>query len=137
MLLGPVHKEEVWTRSSQQEPARSNSHTSMTTSRHKQPFHNRSFCELSSGDDRPRAFLETNAVENPAELFNFGCNCVVLFYDRRARALDNVSPLFIFMLHKPSEIRTEHCTYFRARHFEALSNARARHDPLNVGSHLG
>jgi hypothetical protein len=60
-----------------------------------------------------------------------------LLYHRRARALDNISPLFIFMLHEPSEIRTEHCTYFRARHFEALSNARARHDPLNVSSHFG
>jgi hypothetical protein len=39
-------------------------------------------------------------VENPAELLKFGCNCVVLFYDFRARTLDNVSPLFTFMLHE-------------------------------------
>ena len=107
------------------------------TIRHKQPFHSRSFFELSSGDDRPREFLETNAVENPAELFKFGCNCVVLFYDRGARALDNISPLFIFVLHESPEIRTEHCTGFRACHFEALSYARARHHPLNVSSHFG
>ncbi len=30
----------------------------------KRKFHNHPFCELSSGDDRPRAFLETKAVEN-------------------------------------------------------------------------
>jgi len=30
MLVGPVHQEQVWTRSSQREPARSNIHTSTT-----------------------------------------------------------------------------------------------------------
>jgi hypothetical protein len=30
MLVGPVHQEEVWTRSSQRVPARSNIHTSTT-----------------------------------------------------------------------------------------------------------
>ena len=34
MLVGPVHQEEVWTRSSQREPARSNIHTSTTALRH-------------------------------------------------------------------------------------------------------
>src|SRR5258708_4092130 len=40
-----AHQEEVWTRSSQQEPARSNIHTSTTASRHKRPFHNHAFHE--------------------------------------------------------------------------------------------
>src|SRR5882757_6865353 len=34
MLVGPVHQEEVWTRSSQREPARSNIHASTTALRH-------------------------------------------------------------------------------------------------------
>jgi len=33
MLVGPVHQEEVWSRSSQREPARSNIHTSLTALR--------------------------------------------------------------------------------------------------------
>ena len=40
MLVGPVHQEEVWTRSSQREPARSNIHTSTTALRQEQSFHN-------------------------------------------------------------------------------------------------
>jgi hypothetical protein len=60
-----------------------------------------------------------------------------LLYDLHTRTLDNVSPLFIFMLHESSEIRAEHCTDFRARHFEAFAYARARHDPFNVSGHFG
>ncbi len=45
MLVGPVHQEEVWTRSSQREPARSNIHTSTTALRQEQSFHNQPQCE--------------------------------------------------------------------------------------------
>jgi hypothetical protein len=37
MLVGPVHQEEVWTRSSQREPAKSNIHISTTALRGRSP----------------------------------------------------------------------------------------------------
>ncbi len=47
MLVGPVHQEEVWTRSSQRELARSNIHTSTTALRQNRTFTGRQFlCQL-------------------------------------------------------------------------------------------